>query len=43
MIGGREDIVVDVLIWRGDGRKGGFGRGGLKRKMRSRWAEINFI
>ena len=43
MIGGREDIVVDVLSWRGDGRKGRLARGGLKRKMKSRWAEINFI
>ena len=32
MIRGREDIVVDVLSWRGDGRKGKFVRGGLKER-----------
>lgn len=32
MIGGRADIVVDVLSWRGDGRKDKFVRGGLKMK-----------
>lgn len=30
MNGGREDIVADVLIWRGDDRKGRFARGGVK-------------
>ena len=36
MIRGREDIVVDVLSWIGDGRKGGPGRGWLKERLRAR-------
>ena len=36
MIGGREDIMIDVLSWRGDGRRGRFARGELReRKMKS--------